>query len=196
MDRNCDPRRRDARPLCDERKSRSSPCADSGDVRWPINDKSIDKGRKCLDQARVQPALMLRQLAFAMRISRALYAAAQLGIADLLVGGPMTSDRLALAAGADAQSLRRLLRALVAYGVFEEDASDQFRLNAAAELLRRDVPGSQSAAVLFTAGDMAWQLWADVLESVRTGHAVVERARSRYRSQHREQGATCNQGYT
>ena len=163
MDRNCDPRRRDARPLCDERESRSSPCADSSDVRWPINDKSIDKGRKCLDQARVQPALMLRQLAFAMRISRALYAAAQLGIADLLAGGPMTSDRLALAAGADAQSLRRLLRALVAYGVFEEDASDRYRLNAAAELLRRDVPGSQRAAVLLTAGDMAWQHWADVL---------------------------------
>jgi SAM-dependent methyltransferase len=38
------------------------------------------------------------------------------------------------------------------------------------------VPGSQRAAVLFTAGDMTWQLWADVLESVRTGHAVVERA--------------------
>jgi hypothetical protein len=98
MDRNCDPRRRDARPLCDERESRPSPCADSSDVRWPINDKSIDK-------ARVQPALMLRQLAFAMRISRALYAAAQLGIADLLAGGPMTTNQLALAAGVDAQSL-------------------------------------------------------------------------------------------
>jgi SAM-dependent methyltransferase len=176
MGRNCDPRRRDARPLRGEHESRSSLCTASGDVRWPINDRSIDKGRKCLDQARVQAALMLRQLAFAMRISRALYAAAQLGIADLLAGGPMTSERLALAAGADAQSLRRLLRALVAYGVFEEDAPDRYCLNAAAELLRRDVPGSQRAAVLFTAGDMTWQLWADVLESVRTGHAVVERA--------------------
>jgi hypothetical protein len=48
---------------------------------------------------------MLRQLAFAMRISRALYAAAQLGIADLLAGGPMTTNQLALAAGVDAQSL-------------------------------------------------------------------------------------------
>jgi hypothetical protein len=119
---------------------------------------------------------MLRQLAFAMRISRALHVVAQLGIADLLASGPMTSDRLALAAGADAQSLRRLLRALVAYGVFEEAAPDRYGLNAAAELLRRDVPGSQRAAVLFTAGDTTWQLWADVLESVRTGRAVVERA--------------------
>ena len=87
----------------------------------------------------------------------------------------MTSGQLAVAAGADAQSLRRLLRALVAYGVFEEDAPDRYGLNAAAELLRRDVPGSQRAGVLFTAGDMTWQLWLDFLESVRTGHSVVER---------------------
>jgi hypothetical protein len=63
----------------------------------------------------------------------------------------------------------------VAYGVFEEDAPDRYGLNAAAELLRRDVPGSQRAGVLFTAGDMTWQLWLDFLESVRTGHSVVER---------------------
>ena len=176
MDRNCHPGRRDACPVRDERESRSSASADSRDVRFPINERSTDNGRECLDKTQVQPALMLRQLAFAMRISRALYAAAQLGISDLLADGPMTSDRLALAAGADAQSLRRLLRALVAYGVFEEDAPDRYCLNAAAELLRRDVPGSQRAAVLFTAGDLTWQLWADVLESIRTGHAVVERA--------------------
>jgi hypothetical protein len=64
----------------------------------------MNEGRECLDQAQVPPALMLRQLAFAMRVSRALYAAAQFGIADLLAGGPMTSGQLAVAAGADAQS--------------------------------------------------------------------------------------------
>ena len=135
----------------------------------------MNKGPQCLDQSRVHPALMLRQLAFAMRVSRALYVAAQLGVADLLAGGSMTSEQLALAAGGHAQSLRRLLRALVAYGVFEEEAPDRYRLNAAAELLRRDVPGSQRAGVLFTAGDMTWQLWSDFLESVHTGHAVIER---------------------
>ena len=135
----------------------------------------MNKGPQCLDQSRVHPALMLRQLAFAMRVSRALYVAAQFGVADLLAGGSMTSEQLALAAGGHAQSLRRLLRALVAYGVFEEEAPDRYRLNAAAELLRRDVPGSQRAGVLFTAGDMTWQLWSDFLESVHTGHAVIER---------------------
>jgi O-methyltransferase domain/Dimerisation domain len=136
----------------------------------------MNNGPQCLDRSRVHPALMLRQLAFAMRVSRALYVAAQLGIADLLAGGPMTSEQLAFTTGDHAQSLRRLLRALVAYGVFEEEAPDRFRLNAAAELLRRDVPGSQRAGVLFTAGEMTWQLWSDFLESVHTGRAVIERA--------------------
>ena len=38
----------------------------------------MNKGPQCLDQSRVHPALMLRQLAFAMRVSRALYVAAHL----------------------------------------------------------------------------------------------------------------------
>ncbi len=128
------------------------------------------------DQARVPPALMLRQLAFVMRASRALYAAAELGVADILAAGPMTSGEIAAGTGTDAPSLRRLLRALVVHGVFEEEGPDRFRLNAAAELLRRDAPESQRAGVLFTAGDMRWQLWSDLLESIRTGQAVVERA--------------------
>jgi hypothetical protein len=175
MGRNRDPGCRDARHQRSEREFRSLRGSDRSDVGWPMKQSSMNEGRECLDQTRVPPALMLRQLAFAMRVSRALYAAAQLGIANLLAGGPMTSGQLAVDAGADAQSLRRLLRALVAYGVFEEDAPDRYGLNAAAELLRRDVPGSQRAGVLFTAGDMTWQLWLDFLESVRTGHSVVER---------------------
>ena len=49
-------------------------------------------------------------------------------------------------------------------------------MNAAGELMRRSVPGSQRAAVLFTAGDMRWQLWSDFLECVRTGQAAIERS--------------------
>jgi hypothetical protein len=128
------------------------------------------------DQSEVPPALMLRQLAFVMRASRALYAGAQLGVADILTGGRMTSGEIAARTGTDATTMRRLLRALVAHGVFEEEAPDLFRLNPAGELLRSDTPGSQRAGVLFTAGDLRWQLWSDFLESVRSGQAVAERA--------------------
>jgi hypothetical protein len=128
------------------------------------------------NQAPIPPALKLRQLAFVMRASRALYAAAQLRVADFLANGAMTSVELATKTGTDAPTLRRLLRALVAHGVFEEQAPDRFCLNDVGELLREEVPGSQRAGVLFTAGEMRWQLWSDFLESVRTGQAAVERA--------------------
>ena len=128
------------------------------------------------DQAPFSPALMLRQLAFVMRASRMLAIVAQLGIADILASGDKTSGEVAAAAGTHAATMRRLLRALVAHGIFEEETADRFRLNAAGELLRRDVPGSQRAGVLFTAGDMRWQLWSDLLECVRTGQSAMERA--------------------
>lgn len=122
------------------------------------------------------PALIVRQLALVMRISRALYAAAALGVADLLAGGPLTSAALAAKTGTDACALRRVLRALVAHGVFAEESPDLFRLNACAELLRADLPHSQLAGVLFTAGDTCWRLWSDFPDSVRTGQAASTRA--------------------
>ena len=87
------------------------------------------------DLVRVPPALMLRQLAFVMRASRALYVAAQLGVADILASGPMSSAELAATAGTDAPTLRRLLRALVAHGVFEEEAPDRYKIGCQAEML-------------------------------------------------------------
>jgi hypothetical protein len=127
------------------------------------------------EQSKVPPALLLRHLAFVMRASRALYVGAQLGVADILAAGPMSSGEIAAQAGTDAPTMRRLLRALVAQGVFEEEAPDLFRLNPAGDLLRNDAPASQRAGVLFTAGDLRWQLWSDLFECVRTGEAAIER---------------------
>jgi hypothetical protein len=67
------------------------------------------------EKPQVPPAIVLRQLAFVMRASRALYAAAELGVADILVAGPMTSDEIAVRAKVDPPTLRRLMRALVAH---------------------------------------------------------------------------------
>jgi hypothetical protein len=109
-------------------------------------------------------------------VCRALYAAAELKLADFLAAEPMTNGELAPEAGVNPPTMRRLMRALVAHGVFEELSVDCFALNAAGELLRRDVSGSQRAGVLFTAGAMRWELWSDFLECVRTGNAAIERA--------------------
>jgi hypothetical protein len=59
------------------------------------------------DKTAVPPAIMLRQLAFVMRVSRALYAAAELKLADFLAAGPMTNEELAAEAGVNPPTVRR-----------------------------------------------------------------------------------------
>jgi DNA-binding IclR family transcriptional regulator len=51
-------------------------------------------------------------------VSRAIYVAAKLGIADLLAERPRSHDELAEATGTHADSLRRVLRPLTSAGVF------------------------------------------------------------------------------
>src|SRR5579859_4528800 len=88
----------------------------------------------------IPPAATMVRLATGHWVTQALYAAAKLGIADLLAEGPLTPADLAHSAGADAGSLSRVLRALASEGVFAEDSAGRFALTPLAECLRADVP--------------------------------------------------------
>src|SRR2546423_15155692 len=66
------------------------------------------------------PHAQLIEMAIAIWRARALYAAAALGISDLLAEGPRTADDLAGATNTHAPSLHRLLRALPACGLLHE----------------------------------------------------------------------------
>jgi O-methyltransferase domain/Dimerisation domain len=105
--------------------------------------------------------------------SQAIYVAARLGIADLLVEGPRTADQLAQATGTHARSLYRLLRALASVGVFSEGEGGRFSLTPLAEPLRADVPGSQRATVLMMVGQF-YHAWGELIGSVRTGRPAFE----------------------
>ena len=59
-------------------------------------------------------------------VSQAVGVVARLGVADQLGSGPRSSDELALAVGADPQSLYRVLRLLASLGVFAEVAPRTF----------------------------------------------------------------------
>ena len=61
-------------------------------------------------------------------VSRALYIAAKLGIADLVQDQAKTATELAGATGTHAPSLYRVLRALASVGVFAEDDQGRFTL--------------------------------------------------------------------
>ena len=58
--------------------------------------------------------------------SQAIYAAAKLGIADLLKDGPRTVEQLAEGSSTNADALYRLLRALASIEIFSECRPQEF----------------------------------------------------------------------
>lgn len=124
---------------------------------------------------RAQAAAALRQIAFGMRASQALYVAAKLNIADHLAQGPLDANELSRVAEVDAAALGRVMRALCSLDVFAESSTAKFSLNSTAELLRSDVPDSYRAAVLFSVGEVRWRCWSDLLGTVRAGGEGAER---------------------
>src|SRR4051794_5130088 len=62
----------------------------------------------------------LRAMVRSYQVTQAVYVAAKLGIADLLVTGPQDAASLAAATQTDAAALARLMRALASVGVFEQ----------------------------------------------------------------------------
>lgn len=118
------------------------------------------------------PEAVLTQMITGSLGSQAVYVAAQLGIADLLVHGPRNVEELAKAAGADADSLYRVLRALASFGVFQEHGNRVFALTPTGELLRSDSPRSLRDLAIFMGEDWHWRVWGRTLYSVRTGKAA------------------------
>src|SRR5262245_1443236 len=92
---------------------------------------------------------------------------ATLRIADLVASGVDRVEDLAREAGADADSLRRVLRHLVGKGVFEEPAPGRFALNGAAEQLRDE--GLRLGLDLDGIGGRMAYAWTSLLAAVRTG---------------------------
>jgi hypothetical protein len=109
-----------------------------------------------------------------VHVSRALYAVAELGIAELLAGGPMTSAQLAQATDAHEPSLYRVLRLLASLSVLDEDDQRAFSLTILGERLRADVPASMRnwALVNETVGGM--RAFEPIVETVKTGRPGVD----------------------
>lgn len=80
--------------------------------------------------------------------AQAIYTAAKLRIAELLVEKPRTVQDMAQFMVVHPRSLHRLLRALTSIGIFEETGSGTFRNTPRSEALRRDIPGSTGVSRL------------------------------------------------
>jgi len=78
-------------------------------------------------EERAAAADVLRMI-WGIHISRAIYVAAELGLADLMAGGPLTAEQLARATRAHGPSLYRVLRLLASLGVLTEHEHRLFSL--------------------------------------------------------------------
>jgi hypothetical protein len=117
------------------------------------------------------PPAHLVQMMTGYWASQALYVAAKLGVADLLVEGPQSVEHLAAATQAHAASLRRVLRALASVGVFTETSPGAYALTPLAALLRTGTPDSMRALAIMYAEEQ-YRAWGNALHSVRTGETA------------------------
>jgi len=105
--------------------------------------------------------------------TQAITAAADLGIADALAKGPLSADELASAVSADADALSRLLRALIARGIFHQRRDGRYDLTPLADTLRSDADVSMAALARFLGSPQHHEHWSHLTDAVRTGRAVV-----------------------
>jgi hypothetical protein len=124
------------------------------------------------------PAAMIEMI-LAGWTSQAITVAAQLGVADALADGPLPIDELAVRVEADADALRRLLRALISRGVFRLRRDGRYELNSLADTLRSDATVSMKSAARFYGSQEQRERWTLLVDSIRTGNAVVESLRGK-----------------
>jgi len=122
------------------------------------------------------PGIRMYYIGIGHYVSRAMYVAAELGVADLLRGGARSAEELAQKTGTHAPSLRRVLRLLASVGIFAEQESGEFAHTPMSELLRTDVPGSMHASVRLFTGPSIQDSWKELEFCVRTGLPALEKA--------------------
>ena len=122
------------------------------------------------------PHAQLIQMATAYWVSRAVFAAAKLDLADHLAGGPKSAADLAVPTRTHGPSLHRLMRALASLGILSEDTDQRFALTALGEGLRHGATGSARATILALAGTWWWRGWEYILHSLETGETGMQRA--------------------
>jgi len=114
------------------------------------------------------------QMATGYWVSQVVYAAAKLGIADVLEEGPKTCEEIAMATGADGNSLSRLMRALASLGVLAMENDNRFRLTAIGAPLQSGMPDSLRSMIL-TLGEEHYQAWGGILHSIQSGKPAFDR---------------------
>jgi hypothetical protein len=131
---------------------------------------------KPTEEEQAAAAAVLRMI-WGLHISRAVYVAAELGIADALAPGPLSSAQLAAATSAHEPSLYRVLRLLASLGVLTESEDRLFGLTVLGDRLRTGVPASMRSWAMLVDSLGGVSAFGPIVETVRTGQPGIKIAR-------------------
>ena len=115
------------------------------------------------------PPAQLMKFIVGKWISKPIYVAAELRIADLLADGPKSIEALAETTRTHAPTLYRVMRALASIGIFCETGDKLFELTPMAACLKTGA--MRSIALMFNA-DWNDKAWIHFLHSVKTGETA------------------------
>jgi hypothetical protein len=115
------------------------------------------------------PNVRVFEMVAAAVSARALWAAAEAGVADHVDEAARGVDELATATGSHAGALYRILRLLAACGVFEEHAGRRFSHTEMSRTLRSDHPTRARAAVRVMGMPEVWKGFGAIDTSLATG---------------------------
>ena len=122
------------------------------------------------------PHVQLVQMGTAYWISKIVYAAAKLDLADHLSGGPKSAEELAGPTDTHAPSLHRLMRSLGGLGILTSTDDKHYSLTPLGEALKTGAPGSARASVLTLGSRTFVGAFEEIMHSLRTGGTGFEAA--------------------
>ena len=122
------------------------------------------------------PHAPLIEMAMGHWVSRIVFVAAKLGLADHLADAPKTADELAGATATHAPSLYRFMRSLANLGLLTESSTHRFALTPLGDMLKAGAPGSVRASILTIASDWWVRGFGELLYSVQTGKSGFEKS--------------------
>lgn len=109
-------------------------------------------------------------------VSRVVYAAAELGLADQLDTGPRSAMELADCLSAHAPSLHRLMRTLASLGILTECEGNRFALTPLGAALKTGAPGSARSTLLTLGSGWVGSAWQHIMYALETGNTGMEKA--------------------
>jgi SAM-dependent methyltransferase len=142
--------------------------------------RTLEKQRaELLKQARelAPPPFALLELVMGSMVTQAIYAVAELRVAEALRDGPLGAEELAGRVGANPDALGRVLRLLASHGIFESRGDGTYGLTPMGDALRADHPMTMRDIAVLMGHPIHWEDWGSFLDTVVTGEPSLPKLR-------------------